>query len=144
MRISIKGHFDAAHMLSGYDGACANLHGHRWNVKVVLNQIDPALTNGIWVDFKDLKRELDQILKVYDHKFLCNSNDPVQVEISKNAGASLMLDVNTSAENIVKLIWDDIRIEFNQVFKDKCLYTQLAVYLYETPDNGVAYDGSQG
>ena len=24
--------FDSAHFLSGYDGKCSNLHGHRWRI----------------------------------------------------------------------------------------------------------------
>jgi len=27
-KIQVKTHFDAAHYLKGYQGACANLHGH--------------------------------------------------------------------------------------------------------------------
>lgn len=26
--------FDSAHFLSGYQGKCANIHGHRWHVEV--------------------------------------------------------------------------------------------------------------
>ena len=26
--------FDSAHFLSGYEGKCAHIHGHRWKVEV--------------------------------------------------------------------------------------------------------------
>ncbi|MEF2600873.1 MAG: 6-carboxytetrahydropterin synthase, partial [Fusobacterium mortiferum] len=25
--------FDSAHFLSGYNGKCKNIHGHRWTIK---------------------------------------------------------------------------------------------------------------
>ena len=34
--LMIKGHFDAAHALHGYPGECRNLHGHTWDVEVVV------------------------------------------------------------------------------------------------------------
>ena len=28
--------FDSAHFLSGYQGKCSNLHGHRWKIEVTV------------------------------------------------------------------------------------------------------------
>ena len=30
--------FDSAHFLSGYQGKCSNLHGHRWKIEVTVGQ----------------------------------------------------------------------------------------------------------
>lgn len=62
-------HFDAAHHLVGYDGKCANVHGHRWRVDV---RISGTMLNGIGVliDLKDLRQLVEPILP--DHK---NLND---------------------------------------------------------------------
>ena len=30
--------FDSAHFLSGYQGKCANLHGHRWKIEVTVGK----------------------------------------------------------------------------------------------------------
>ncbi len=38
MRLQYRFHFDAAHQLPNYSGKCANLHGHRWEVEVVVNE----------------------------------------------------------------------------------------------------------
>ena len=32
--IKTKATFDSAHFLKGYDGKCANIHGHRWTVTI--------------------------------------------------------------------------------------------------------------
>ena len=28
--------FDSAHFLSGYEGKCSNIHGHRWKLEVTV------------------------------------------------------------------------------------------------------------
>lgn len=67
--LSARGHFAAAHRLRGYQGECENLHGHNWQVEVRLagRDLDEL---GMLVDFRDLKRELKDILQVLDHKYL--------------------------------------------------------------------------
>jgi len=34
--LMVRGHFDAAHALPGYAGECSGLHGHTWDVEVVV------------------------------------------------------------------------------------------------------------
>ena len=31
--LKTKAAFDSAHFLSGYNGKCSNIHGHRWTVE---------------------------------------------------------------------------------------------------------------
>ena len=61
--------FSAAHQLKGYNGDCAKLHGHNWQVAIVM-QVKELDNVGIGVDFKVLKRELDRILDEFDHSNL--------------------------------------------------------------------------
>ena len=35
-KLSVTDSFSAAHRLCGYEGACSNLHGHNWTVRVAL------------------------------------------------------------------------------------------------------------
>ncbi|MFA6714844.1 MAG: 6-carboxytetrahydropterin synthase [Victivallaceae bacterium] len=64
--IDITRSFSAAHCLRGYQGECASLHGHNWTVQAVLRvkELDEI---GIAVDFKKLKKDLDEILDEFDH-----------------------------------------------------------------------------
>lgn len=67
MKLVINTHFDSAHKLPKYDGLCANLHGHRWNIRItIFGEVDPI--TGMVVDFKDVKG----IIKELDHNFLNN------------------------------------------------------------------------
>ena len=88
-KLRVKAHFDAAHRFIGYDGACANIHGHRWVVEVVY-LFNSVGSDGMCADFKGLKAELEAILP--DHKYL---ND--------------ILDINSTAENIAKWIYSQIQ-----------------------------------
>lgn len=67
--LEISREISAAHQLRGYDGACCNLHGHNYQIIVVL-QAKELDTIGIGVDFKKLKAVADELLSSYDHAFL--------------------------------------------------------------------------
>ena len=64
--IEIRRTFAAAHQLKGYDGDCRNLHGHNYSVVVTVhaNELNDV---GIALDFKKLKKALDEIIEAYDH-----------------------------------------------------------------------------
>ncbi len=50
--------FDSAHFLSGYNGKCANLHGHRWVISAEIaseSLISEGQLRGMVTDFGDIK-----------------------------------------------------------------------------------------
>ena len=84
MRIGKTVTISCAHFLRDYDGKCKNMHGHTYNVEVIL---DAEPVNGFVMDFYDLKNIIDdEIVKPYDHKVL-NEVEPFD-------------EVNPTAENI--------------------------------------------
>lgn len=118
--VKIEEAFEAAHNLRGYDGKCANLHGHNWIVEVEvagekLNEL------GILVDFKDVKRELKKLLDEYDHRYL-NEIPPFD-------------KMNPTAENLAKLIHDEFKI--NEIFDENAKL--VAVTVFESPKSSVRY-----
>ncbi|HBP66196.1 MAG TPA: 6-pyruvoyl tetrahydropterin synthase, partial [Desulfosporosinus sp.] len=68
-QVCVQAHFDAAHFIRNYDGNCANLHGHRWNVVVCIEgkQLDHL---GMLLDFSDVKQTIREKLKLMDHSLL--------------------------------------------------------------------------
>jgi len=60
--------FDAAHYLPGYDGKCSNLHGHRFVLQVGVK--GTVLSNGMVIDFSELKEIVNQKLAGLDHSYL--------------------------------------------------------------------------
>ncbi len=78
--ISRKAYFSAAHHLEGYDGKCAEVHGHNFCVeatlklkkRVVADHIPSYLekNSGIAIDFGELKIWLNELCADLDHKDL--------------------------------------------------------------------------
>jgi 6-pyruvoyltetrahydropterin/6-carboxytetrahydropterin synthase len=89
--LTVRDHFDAAHSLRGYDGACSNLHGHTWDVEVTVRgeRLDRV---GIVYDFKCLKDDLRAVLDDYDHEHL-NEVPPFD-------------EINATAENLARVVYE--------------------------------------
>lgn len=101
-------YFDAAHRLPDYDGKCANLHGHRWRLDVVLEgMVNPR--TGMVIDFSYIKEVVTQrIISLFDHNDL---NTIIE---------------NPTAENILFWIRDDLKVLLPYLKR---------LRLYETPNS---------
>ncbi|KAA3619057.1 MAG: 6-carboxytetrahydropterin synthase [Flavobacterium sp.] len=128
-----KAHFNAAHRLYRKDwsdekneeifGKCNNphYHGHNYELEVgVTGEVDPE--TGYLIDIKVLKDLIrEEIEDAFDHKNL-------------NLEVPEFSNLNPTAENIAKVIWDKLRPRLDSKF-------ELSVKLYETPRNFVLYTG---
>ena len=65
--VKVEKSFSAAHHLLNYQGACENMHGHNWKVEVYVRG-ETLDKSNILVDFKILKKTLDEVLDYLDHK----------------------------------------------------------------------------
>jgi len=117
--ISIKTHFSAAHHLAGYDGPCANVHGHNWEITVFVRgrSLDKL---GMLVDFGVLKQTVNRILDELDHADL-------------NAIPAFR-KINPTSENIAKHLYDSLT---NELKTGRRAIARVVVA--ETPGNSVAY-----
>ncbi len=111
--------FSAAHQLRGYKGDCSVLHGHTWQVKVVLQatELDEI---GIAVDFRKLKAVMDEILTEYDHKNIA--------EIER------FRSMNPTSENIAKSIYREVGARING---DTVKVARVTVF--ESPETSATY-----
>src|SRR3954468_17532470 len=105
-RVSREIHFCYGHRLLNYEGKCRNLHGH--NGRAVVTLEGPELDElGMLIDFSKIKRVLQQwIDDELDHKMLLHRDDPVLSYLQQKGEPVVVLDVNPTAENIAKLIFD--------------------------------------
>lgn len=92
-KMTCKAHFDSAHSLVGYPGECKNLHGHTWDIEVTVtgSTLDDV---GIMYDFKDLKRDMREIIDPLDHAYL-NDIPPFD-------------EMNATAENLSRYIYEEM------------------------------------
>lgn len=81
VRITKEFKFEMAHALHGYDGLCANIHGHSYRLWVTVRgdvkQSNKHIKDGMVIDFDDLKSIIKPtIIKKYDHSLVLNANSP--------------------------------------------------------------------
>lgn len=70
MTISKDIKFDCAHMLSNYEGKCANLHGHTYHGTVTLyGDVDPG--TSMLLDYNRIKEVVD----VFDHAIVFSASE---------------------------------------------------------------------
>lgn len=81
MKVVKRMSFAAAHYLPGYDGKCANLHGHTWIVEVAL--FGPIQKeSGMVIDFTVLKGIMKELIEEkFDHKLL---NDTIELPTAEH------------------------------------------------------------
>ena len=125
-------HFCYGHRLLQYEGKCRHLHGH--NGKAVITLEAPSLDGlGMVVDFSQIKRVVSGWIDAnLDHRMLLHKDDPILPELRRQGEPLFLLDVNPTAENIAKLIYDHAIAQGFPV-------TQVA--LWETHDSFAVYRG---
>ncbi len=90
--------FSGAHRLREYKGRCEDLHGHNWKVRVFVGaeELDKL---GMVVDFKVLKKMMEETIDKLDHKYL-NEVSPFD-------------SINPSTENIARYLYDELSLKLN-------------------------------
>ncbi len=66
MRLGITDYIDCAHLLPGHP-KCGQLHGHTYKVEVV---VEGEMSEGMVLDFADLKGRVRAVLARSDHRHL--------------------------------------------------------------------------
>ena len=128
--------FDSAHFLSGYEGKCSNIHGHRWTVAIEVGneKLDTeGNTRGMIVDFSKLKDDLKEITDYLDHCLIIEENTlkPRTMEALLDEGFRIEeMGFRPTAEN------------FSQYFYTHMArkgYNVIKATVYETPNNCATY-----
>ena len=98
--------FCYGHRLLDYDGKCRHLHGHN-GLAVVTIAAETLDHRGMVMDFGDIKRAVSSwIDDNLDHRMILRKDDPVVPLLQQLREPLYLLDVNPTAENIAKLIFD--------------------------------------
>ena len=106
VRITKEFKFEMAHALYGYDGLCANIHGHSYKlwvtVKGEVKNENGHTKDGMLMDFTDLKSIVKpEIVDKYDHSLVLNANSPhANLDLSA-FNKVYYLDYQPTSENLV-------------------------------------------
>jgi len=68
-KLIIKSNFSSAHQLRHYRGKCENLHGHNWNIEVILLSESLDKT-GMAIDFHEAESIISKVISKFDHAYL--------------------------------------------------------------------------
>ena len=129
--------FDSAHFLSGYEGKCSNIHGHRWRIIVEIKSeklIETGQQDGMIVDFKNLKEDLNQVVGIYDHALIIQKDTMREKTLGcliEDDFKVVEVDFRPTAENF--------SFHFYKIMKSKG-YDVKRLSVFETPTNCAIYE----
>jgi 6-pyruvoyltetrahydropterin/6-carboxytetrahydropterin synthase len=131
-RVARELHFCYGHRLLDYDGKCRHLHGHNGRAVIML-ETDHLDALGMVVDFGKLKQSVGGwIDEELDHKMLLHKDDPILETLRKWGEPVFVMDVNPTAENIARLIFE---------FAMREGFPVIEVQLWETASCYASYNG---
>ena len=113
--IKTQAFFSAAHHLLNYNGACENQHGHNWMVEAYVKG-ETLDKSNILTDYKVIKRELNMVLEMLDHKDIN--------ELPEFKG------VSPSSEMIANFIYHKLKERVAQLSKVSVWETQTSCASY--------------
>ena len=127
--------FDAAHLLTGYEGLCRNLHGHTY--RLFASVCAEPDERGMVVDFKRLKELVkSEIVDRFDHAFMYDAGSATERELAAflrvRGLRTVELPFSTTAENLARYFYDRLAAHV----------PVSLVRLYETPTSCAEYSGS--
>jgi 6-pyruvoyltetrahydropterin/6-carboxytetrahydropterin synthase len=135
--IKVEQSFDSAHFLAGYIGKCANIHGHRWNIEVEAGAdilIEDGQMRGMVVDFSDLKKDLREIIDVYDHALIIEEgtmrNETLRC-LTEDGFKIISVKFRPTAENFAYCFYECIRLKG---------YNVRRVTVHESPNSSAVYE----
>ena len=130
--------FDTAHYLSGYEGTCSNIHGHRYRLIATIGSKElnkDGQTRGMVDDFGNFKKALKIIEKAFDHKLVIENNEDGRKVYEKlkelpNGFHMVLVDYRATAEEMSRDIFNRLKNMGLPI---------IEVELFETPNNSCIY-----
>jgi 6-pyruvoyltetrahydropterin/6-carboxytetrahydropterin synthase len=124
--------FCYGHRLLNYDGKCRHLHGHNGKAVLTLEARELDVL-GMVMDFSRIKRVIQTwIDENLDHRMLLHRDDPALPFLRQQGEPVFVMDVNPTAENIAKLVFDYAALQGFPI---------IEVRLWETESCYASYSG---
>lgn len=135
-QLTTQASFDSAHFLSGYEGKCRNLHGHRWKLEVTVSSeelVREGQIRGMIVDFGELKKDVKNLADEFDHCLIIEKGtlkEKTMEVLTEEEFKIIQVDFRPTAENFARYFYERMQ---------KAGYKVSLVKVYETPNNMAGY-----
>lgn len=101
--------FETAHAIYGYDGPCAHIHGHSYELHVSVRAHQPTegylKGQGILIDFKELKILVhENVIRLLDHKLILSKEYLANTANQFSSEGLFVFEAEPTAENILLFI----------------------------------------
>lgn len=108
MKIAKEFTWEMGHRLSFHSGKCKNLHGHSYKCLVELSGTPNS--EGMVLDYYDLKKIIEPILDELDHAFMVYKNDTELIDmLNKLNSRIVVVEFETTAENICLFLLEKLK-----------------------------------
>lgn len=132
MDVEREYHFYAAHRNKNAGEKCGRIHGHTYRVKCTFTF--PVNKSGITMLFADIDKQVEPIVRRFDHYFIIHRNDNLYGLLMEAGEPIFGVDFETSAENLARYFFELIE------------YTGLPItkiVLKETDSSTIVYRGGE-
>ncbi|MFT5121401.1 MAG: 6-pyruvoyltetrahydropterin/6-carboxytetrahydropterin synthase [Kiritimatiellia bacterium] len=108
MMISKEFRWEMGHRLPLHDGACRNVHGHSYRLRVEIEgELDEQ---GMIIDFNVISAAVKPFIAELDHAFLCQDSDTDLLAFLQTHGMKLyVIPYPSTVENLCRLFADKLR-----------------------------------
>lgn len=106
IRITKEFTIEMAHALHNYDGKCANIHGHSYQLAITVigepisDDGNPKL--GMVMDFSVLKKIVkEEVITEFDHALVLKDTDPLADSIDQGYSRIITTNYQPTCENLL-------------------------------------------
>jgi len=149
LRISKKFKFDMAHKLEGHRGLCQNIHGHTYEMEVIVEgkiiDTEGSSARGMVMDYGDLKSVVKGFIDDYlDHAVLVSSQaDDWKKFLKRNGYKCTIVPFRATAENMCVWCYKELNSMLQKAFEDNSFENNGAflagIRIWETPTSMAEY-----
>jgi 6-pyruvoyltetrahydropterin/6-carboxytetrahydropterin synthase len=108
MKIAKEYNWEMGHRLPFHEGKCKNLHGHSYKCMVEISG-DPD-SNGMVLDYYDMKKIIQPVIDELDHAFMVYNEDREVLEfLDKINSRKVVVNFQSTAENICLYLLSKIK-----------------------------------
>ena len=129
MKVAKEFRWEMGHRLPEYFGKCKNIHGHSY--KMIIEFEGELNESEMIIDFYDIDRIIKPLIGKLDHAFMVNTKDKDVIDfLDKIKSKKLVVDFNSTVENICNFILDEIK-----KFELPENISSVAIRIYETNED---------